>query len=259
MKITESPSKFDPRVTHLHFQGELNAPECESVTQVFQGLLDAQKYFIIAVMEDVSFMASPFLGALMGCKLRLAEKGGNLVLVGLSFPLREKLILMGADKIFQFYPDVPSAYHRFNWEYSDGTQSLRMTLPPRLHIIPAARRFLSGVARQKGYSSRDAFRIETLVDEIANNAIEHGDPSQPNIYLEAKISRRKLELLVRNYTRMDKVGQLREIVESNRAVLRGQASRGRGLALVKLISHSINVSIDKAGTCVSITKLREDA
>jgi hypothetical protein len=31
------------------------------------------------------------------------------------------------------------------------------------------------------------------------------------------------------------------------------------LALVKLISHSINVSIDKAGTCVSITKLREDA
>ncbi len=259
MKITQALNPHDTRVVNLHFAGDLNAADCEAVTQVFQGLLDGGKYFIAAIMGEVTFISSPFLGALMGCKLRLAERGGNLVLVGLNFPLREKLAMMGADKIFRFYPDAAAAFQHFNWEYSDATQSVRTVIPPKLQSIPAVRRFFSGIARQKGYSARDAFRIETLVDEVANNAIEHGEAGQTNIYLEVRISRRKMELLVRNKTRMDKVGQLKEIIEANRAVLNGSTVRGRGLALVKLISHSIDVSIDKAGTCVSVTKLREDA
>jgi anti-sigma regulatory factor (Ser/Thr protein kinase)/anti-anti-sigma regulatory factor len=243
----------------LSFDGDLNATDCESTSKVFQEIIDSGVYYVVALMSGVSFISSPFLGELMGCKLRLVEKEGNLVVVGLPITQREKLILMGADRIFQFYPDIHSAYNHFQWDFANESQTLTVTLPPDLHTVPALRRFVSGAARQKGYSSRDAFRIETLIDEVANNAIEHGDPGQNSITVAIKLNRRQLEIEVRNRTRLDKVGQLKEIIQANKELLHGNSARGRGLALVKMISQSLNVTLDGEGTCVSVTKLREDA
>ncbi len=259
MRISQQISGQDERIMLLHFEGDLNATDCDATSKIFQEIIDSQKFFIIALMENVTFVSSPFLGELMGCKLRLVERGGNMVIVGLNYDLRERLIQMGADKIFQFYPDTHTAYNHYHWEYTQTAQTVQITLPPKLRSVPAVRRFISGIARQKGYSSRDAFRIETIVDEIANNAIEHGDNSQPAINVELRIDRKKFELLVRNKTLMDKANQLQYVIDSNQEPTQGSDQRGRGLALVKLISNSINVSIDKAGTEVKITKMREDS
>jgi anti-anti-sigma factor len=259
MRISQQVSTQDERIILLHFDGDLNASDCEATSKIFQDIIDSKKYFIIALMENVTFLSSPFLGELMGCKLRLVEKGGNMVIVGLNYDLRERLIQMGADKIFQFYPDSHAAYNHYHWQYSETAQVVQISLPPKLQSVPAVRRFIAGIAKQKGYSSRDAFRIETIVDEIANNAIEHGDESQPSINVELRIDRKKFELLVRNMTLMNKANQLKYVIESNKANNQGNDTRGRGLALVKLISNSINVSIDKAGTEVKITKMREDS
>ncbi len=258
MKISQQASGFDDRIVLLHFEGDLNATDCESTSLVFQEIIDSQKYFIMALMDNVSFISSPFLGELMGCKLRLVEKGGNLVLVGLGFEMREKLILMGADKIFQFYPDTHTAYNHFHWDYAQSPQVIRLNIPPNLTSVPAVRRFFSGIARQKGYSSKDAFRIETIVDEIANNAIEHGDTTQGEVFLELQIDKKKIELTVKNKTLLGKANRLKRIIESNEKAADGEGSRGRGLALVKLISQSMDVSFDTAGTSVKITKTRED-
>ena len=259
MKLSQQVSGHDDRIVLLHFQGDLNASDCGSTSKIFQEIIDSRKYFIIALMENVYFVSSPFLGELMGCKLRLVEKGGNLVVVGLGYELREKLIQMGADKIFQFYPDTHTAYNHYHWEYTQTAQVVRITMPPKFQAVPAVRRFISGVAKQKGYTHRDSFRIETIVDEIANNAIEHGDTTQLDISLELRIDRKKFELLVRNKTLLQKANQLKVVVETNKEASKGSESRGRGLALVKLISNSINVSIDGNGTEVKITKMREDA
>lgn len=259
MRISQQISTHDDRIVLLHFEGDLNAGDCESTAKVFQDIIDSKKYFIIALMENVTFVSSPFLGELMGCKLRLVEKGGNMVIVGLGYDLREKLIQMGADKIFNFYPDTHTAYNHYHWEYTQTAQVVTLTMPPKLQAVPAVRRFISGIARQKGYTARDSFRIETIVDEIANNAIEHGDATQGEVAIELRIDRKKFELLVRNKTLMDKAEQLRQVIGANREQSGGNEARGRGLALVKLISNSINVSIDKSGTEVKITKMREDS
>jgi hypothetical protein len=58
---------------------------------------------------------------------------------------------------------------------------------------------------------------------------------------------------------MDKANQLKYVLEANKETAQSGDTRGRGLALVKLISNSINVSIDKSGTEVKITKMREDS
>ncbi len=259
MRISQQVSSQDERIVLLHFEGDLNATDCEATSKIFQEIIDSKKYFIIALMENVTFLSSPFLGELMGCKLRLVEKGGNMVVVGLNYDLRERLIQMGADKIFQFYPDAHAAYNHYHWEYTQIAQVVQVFLPPKLQSVPAVRRFIAGIAKQKGYTSRDAFRIETIVDEITNNAIEHGDASQPEISVELRIDRKKFELLVRNKTLLDKANQLKYVIESNPEPSPEDDPRGRGLALVKLIRNSINVAIDKSGTEVKITKMREDS
>ncbi len=259
MKITQLESDLDPRIILLHFHGDLNATDCEATSAVFQSIIDGGKFFIMAVLENVTFISSPFLGEWMGCKLRLTEKGGDLVLVGLPLVQREKLVQMGADRIFRFFPDTHSAYRNWQWDHGDAVQTLRIDMPPQLAAVPAVRRFASGIARQKGYSSRDAFRIETIVDEIANNAVEHGDAGQKAISLEFKIDRKRFELQVRNRTRPEKAEHLKKMLNEVSEAKGGFGARGRGIALVKLISKSIDVSIDNAGTKVTVTKLREDA
>lgn len=259
MKIVQQESELDKRIILLHFEGDLNASDCEATSKVFQGIIDGGKYYIMAVLEHVTFISSPFLGELMGCKLRLTEKGGDLVLVGLPLSQREKLVQMGADRIFRFFSDTHTAYRHWQWDHGDAVQNIRIEMPPQLAAVPAVRRFASGIARQKGYSSRDAFRIETIVDEIANNAIEHGEPGQNGIAVQFRIDRHRIELEVQNKTRLDKAEHLRKLLNEAAEEKGGFGTRGRGIALVKLISQSIDVSIDSAGTKVSVTKLREDA
>ncbi len=258
MKITQQVSPFDDKIVLLHFEGDLNATDCKQTSVLFQEIIDSKRYFIMAIMEQVTFISSPFLGELMGCKLRLVEKGGNLVIVGLNYDQREKLIMMGADHIFKFYPDTHTAYNQFQWDYNDGVQILQLTVPPKMHVVPAMRRLISGIARQKGYSSKDAFRIETIVDEIANNAIEHGDKTQADIDLELRIGKTKVEVLIRNKTSTEKVRNLENAVSQGQQAIQQDSTRGRGLALVKLISNAIDVSFDNNGTFIRITKNRGD-
>ena len=137
MRISQQISAHDDRIVLLHFEGDLNASDCESTSKIFQEIIDSKKYFIIALMENVTFVSSPFLGELMGCKLRLTEQGGNMVIVGLNYDLRERLIQMGADKIFQFYPDTHTAYNHYHWEYTQTAQVVTITLPPKLQAVPA--------------------------------------------------------------------------------------------------------------------------
>jgi anti-anti-sigma factor len=258
MKVSYETSGFDNRIVLLNLEGDLNIENCREITNVFQEIIDTEKYYIIALMEKVTFMASPFLGKLMGCKLRVKEKGGNMVMVGLGYQLREKLTMMGANKVFQFFSDMQTAYNYYRWDFDEKAQVMKLRMPPNLRAVPAVRRLISGIARQKGYDQKESFRIETIVDEVSNNAIEHGDKDQSNIELELHIDKKKVEFEVKNKTVMKEVSNLESLVNSEINTDPGQDFRGRGLALVKLISNSIDLNYDKGTTSVKITKLRED-
>ncbi|MFC1586443.1 ATP-binding protein [Fibrobacterota bacterium] len=246
-------SEFDNRIALLNLEGNLNIEDCDKIGEIFDGILDSGKTHIICIMNDALFISSPFLGKLMGCKLRLREKEGNMVMVGLNYEVREKLTLMGANRVFQFYSDIQTAYNYFNWDFNEKAQTLKLSVPPHLRSVPSVRRFISGIAKQKGYIQKDAFRIETIVDEIMNNAIEHGEKSQPEISMEFNIDKKKM-----NKTLLDEVKNLESLMNSEIPVNSESDFRGRGLALVKLISDAVDLSYDKDSTCVQIVKKRED-
>ena len=246
----------------IRFKGSLDADRVASINEVVNGVIASGDFFVIAEMSDVSFISSPAFGELMGCKKRLVEKGGNLYLVGLDTENRAKLRLLGAEKIFEFLPTVSAAVRRYHWDNEDTGDTFRILLPTILSYIPEIRSFFSSIVRQKGYSKRDAFRIEAIIDELGNNAIEHGDPgvTEP-VEIIGKVYRYKIELSVAN--RNSGVSQANESVREINNRLKGDTSfnlnekRGRGVELVKMLCDEISAAAEDDKTVIRIIKKKE--
>ena len=117
------------------------------------------------------------------------------------------------------------------------------------------------IARQKGYGQRDSFRIETIVDEVCNNAVEHGpSKAKKNVDLNIKIDRDKIEIEVINVSDPDKLENLKAISKSVAKApdpKMGQ-KRGRGLTLIKMLANDLSINFSGEGTSVLVTKLREE-
>ena len=72
----------DSRITVVILAGSIDITSVEFLTTGFDALVADNRCFVIVDMERVDFVSSPAVGALMGCRRRLIEKKGNLVLVG---------------------------------------------------------------------------------------------------------------------------------------------------------------------------------
>jgi len=244
----------------FHFKGNLNADRVHEIEESFAGALADNQNFIVAEMSEVDFISSPVLGELMGCKRRLTERGGNLYLVGLNTENRNKLRLMGAEKIFEFLPTIRSAVLKYRWENEDKGDEITVTIPPALNFVPEMRSLFSGVALQKGYSKRDAFRIETIIDELCNNAVEHGarTPPQP-VQVVCRIFRFHLEFSIINRnaaTGGDGVAEIQKRI-SGGAPFDLNERRGRGIELVKMLCAEFSVSSENDKTIVKVIKKKE--
>jgi len=259
LKFKQYPCEEDPRITILEIRGALDLSSIDPINEIVDKLIGENKFFLIADFESVEFVSSPAVGALMGCRRRLMEKGGNLVLVGMSNSLREKFTLMGANRIFQLYNDVGAVVSDYYWEYDAEPRKMQLAVPSSVAYVPAVRRLISTIVLQKGYSRKDAFRIETIVDELANNAVEHADEKQQKFYIEFLLDKSKVELVVKNSSQAVVGQKMDEVQEKfNNPVIDDESIRGRGLALVKMLSSELTLNIDEKGTSVRVTKVRED-
>ena len=174
VKIRRTPVESRPELQMWKIEGALDSDSIDLISREFDSVLESRKFFLIAEMSGVSAISSAALGQLMGCKQMLVEKGGDLVITGLNLDIKMKLSLMGAAKIFKFYSELRSAINAYKWEIEKKAEKVWLSFPPELQFVPPVRQMVSGLARQKGYGQRDSFRIETIVDEVCNNAVEYG-------------------------------------------------------------------------------------
>ena len=105
-----------------------------------------------------------------------------------------------------------TAINAYHWEVERKSEKVWLSFPPQLQFVPPVRQMVSRIARQKGYTQRDSFRIETIVDEVCNNAVEHGSEKvRKNIDLNINIDREKIELEVINASDPDKIENLKAL------------------------------------------------
>ena len=206
-------------------------------------------------------IASVGLGKLLGAKRRFVERGGDLVLAALSADVKAKCTLLGVNRVFKIFNDVTAAIRSFEWGGLAGPERFRISFPPSLGIVPVVRQLVGRLMEHNGYNGRDSFRIETIVDEICNNAVEYGSSeSRDNITLSLKIDFEKVEVDAENISDPAKREQLTLYMNSVRGNKQyaGREDRGRGLSLVKLLASEFSADITKSGTIVHVTKIKED-
>ena len=259
IEITDIPSM--PEVCLVRLNGDLDIDSVSAIDRCFSRHADSTKKHAIADMSNVTLVASAALGKLLGIKRRFVERGGDLVLAAMSLELKMKFVLMGANKIFKIHNDLRSAMNAYAWEVKHETEHIRLSFPSQLAIVPAVRNFVSQVMLHKGYNDRDSFRIETIVDEICNNAVQYGSHEEhDNITLRIKVDWEKVELDAENISDPGKGDMLRMYMNNmkNDVRIHEDEKRGRGLALVKMLASELKADVTDKGTMVHVTKLKEE-
>jgi anti-sigma regulatory factor (Ser/Thr protein kinase)/anti-anti-sigma regulatory factor len=246
----------------IAFHGDLLSSSIKKISDIFDQIVKNEKFFAIADMSAVTSISSAALGEYLGGRKRLIEKGGDLVFAAIHRELRTKLSLMGANKIFNFFNDTRSAINNYRWRVEKKPEELNLSFPPYLKLVPPIRQLISRIAKHKGYSNRDSFRIETIIDEVCNNAVEHGlKDSNQEITLTVKIDPEKIEIVVTNVSDPGKLDSLQTLLRPAKTPENNGKSdekRGRGLALIKMLSTELSVNCSETGTTVHVKKLREE-
>lgn len=137
---------------------------------------------------------------------------------------------------------------------------LKMEITPDFGFVPGIRSCIARVAYGFGFDDREVYQIETVVDEVCNNAIEHGTKGDKKIKIECKFSNRQIEFIVKDSG--GKGFNAEEIFEHNLNLLKkdlmGELSalvrRGRGLIIVQKLVDKLNIKTGKDGTTVRIIK-----
>lgn len=259
IEIREVPGTENAVV--LHFSGDLISDSVQEINHCFLEIEKRVKPYTIVDMTNVSLLSSAALGEFMGCRQRLIEKDGDLVFSSLNLEMRSKFNLMGANKVFQTYNDNRSALNSYKWRVERQPEKIQISFPPFLKIVPPLRQLVSRIARQKGYGNRDSFRIETIIDEICNNAVEHGKRGKDELIdLTVTIDPDKIEIDVKNISDPDKVASLKAqlALPHGNPVDSTNEKRGRGLTLVKMLTDELSVNCTEQGTSVHVKKVREE-
>ena len=261
VKIQRKPVELRPDLMMWKIDGDLDSDSIGYIHKEFDLVLETDQKFLIAEMSGVSAVSSAALGQLMGCRQMLVERGGDLVITGVNLDVKSKLSAMGAMKIFKFYNEMRSAINAYHWEVERKSEKLLLSFPSELQFVPPVRQMVSRIARQKGYTPRDSFRIETIVDEVCNNAVEHGSlKEKKNIDITVTIDQKKIELEVVNASDPEKMAHLKELSKSVSKAPNAHLGerRGRGLALIQMLSNDLDIKFSGEGTSVHVTKLREE-
>jgi anti-anti-sigma factor len=259
VKMAIRHGEFKPEITVWYMEGDLDTDSIKTLQNSFAGIVEANRGHVIVEMSKVSSICSAAVGELMGCRQVLSDKGGDLALAGINLDLKTKLNHLGAQKIFKIHNDLRTAVNAYAWEVQQKPEKVWLSFPPELNFVPPVRQLVSRITRQKGYGQRDSFRIETIVDEICNNAVEHGAVDHVrDIELFVKIDRKKIEIEVVNLSDPKKINSLKAISKSILGTNEKKLERGRGLSLIKMLSNDLSIDFSGKGTTVHVTKLREE-
>lgn len=147
--------------------------------------------------------------------------------------------------------------------------TIRVRLPGDLEVIPPIRKFISEVLVVSGFSAKFAFRSEIIVDAICNNAITYGsggaNGGDGEIEVSCEVYSDRFEVVVKDHGgSVTNIERLKEAIGAGagrgvKAPIGEIESSGMGLEIVRLLSETMEVSIDENNlTSVHVVRKRED-
>lgn len=244
MTVTEiKPSYIEglSDVKVLNVTGPISSGILKQLRINLQESLRSRDRYLLLDLTGASSIGGAIVKELLAYKKKLCETGGNLIVACDNPSIWEKLRVINA-KIF---PKALLALRWISFELLGRSERVTVEFPPKLDYVPVVSVFYEDVSSCKGVDFKDAFRIRTIVDELCTNAVRYGaKESECLIKVEGTIiNKKEMELVVTNWRDnnnsleklMKSVNQSIDIVKQN------DQRRGRGIALVRMLSDTFEV------------------
>jgi len=166
------------------------------------------------------------------------------------------------DNFLKIFRNVGDAINYFYWDCCRNRDIVTIKMPSDMRFVPLARECARDFMELCGISERTMFQVGMVVDELCNNAIEHGTQDEnKTIEVLCLISTDRIEINVYNgynavVTKEKHGHEIKKSMEkwANSPNQTENEFRGRGLALVKKVSDSFEINSSYDGTWIHITK-----
>lgn len=142
---------------------------------------------------------------------------------------------------------------------------LKIDMPNDFNFVRGVRVCIADIACHFGFSGREVYQIESIVDELCNNAIEHGGAKSRKptsaknaVKIACDFKPGELRLAV-----SDKGGagfNLNEVLNRNKQLIEESSllcnldKRGRGLIIIRRFVDELRVNTNKDGSAVEVVK-----
>jgi len=249
-------SSTEPGLAVISVTSSLDIPAIVPFKTAVNRCIENENVFVVVNLENVKFIGSPFVGTLMSCRKMLQQIGGDLAISSAPMFLQDRLSVVGLDRVFHFYSNPQAAISDFR--FLGSVERFSFSLPSRVTNVTLLRRLICSVLAKKGFKPKLIFHIETIIDELTNNAVDYSSLSSEDFFASISISRKKIVLVIKNsHNKMDKEAMDTLSNKYQNPIIDEDAPRGRGIALVKMLSDSVNVNISQTEVIVQVTKIVE--
>lgn len=144
-----------------------------------------------------------------------------------------------------------------------GMGEMQIKIPADFCFVPGVRACISKICAGMGFGDHEVYQIETIVDEICNNAVEHGSKSsQDIIIIGCSLSPGRLEFHITDIG--NKEFKVQDVMERNKRrieqgwELEEMSQRGRGLLIIQRMIDGMTIEKAGNGTKVSLYKIHHE-
>lgn len=142
--------------------------------------------------------------------------------------------------------------------------TIKVSFPANFQVVPGIRSLVARIAFTFGFEEKESYQIETIVDELCNNAIEHGSAdNQAVIELECEFDKEKIAVMVKDsggkalFNPEQILTEQFQLLEKEKSNISLFERRGRGLVIVKKLSDELDITVGEKGTQVKVVKKRQ--
>lgn len=239
----------------------------DGLSILFEKIVSCARRFVIADFGAINAVPDGVILKIADFADEIEKKYfRKLCIVGQSAALHEKKIAP-RDNFLKIFRNIGDAINYFYWDCCRNRDVVTMKMPSDMRLVPLVRESIRDFMELCGISERTMFQMGMVVDELCNNAIEHGTQDESKtIEVLCLISVDRIEINVYNgynavRTKEKHGHELKKDMEkwANSPNQTGNEFRGRGLALVKKVSDSFEINSSHDGTWIHITKKKGQA
>jgi anti-sigma regulatory factor (Ser/Thr protein kinase) len=254
--------EFDD-VVFLRFVGNENFDGGEKLNELFDEIRKAKRKFIIADFDSMTILSDETLYKIIDFANDIyLNYFWKLCFTAQNTSVYEKIKIACNKTNLKNFRNLSDAINYFYWDCNKVREVVKMKMPSDISLVPSVRTCISDFVSICEVSKKTLFQIELIIDELCNNAIEHGTQDLgKTIEVQCSIDEEFVEIIVYNgYSSImaekktgHEIGKDMEKWAASPSKT-GNDFRGRGLGLVKKYSDSFEINSSNDGTWVYVAK-----